>query len=156
MIVSSGPLAGGPGTQIALIGGGFIVIALIAVTAAAAIAVSRSRFRRRATRTSGTIVAHEPAVSRSSEGGIMYYSVVEFAMPGGEVIRARTRTASNPAAGRVGSTATVFYDPRDPYRVALDTGRTAVMNGCAIAVVAVLAGGSLLVGLILLQIGLGS
>lgn len=153
MIVSAPPLAAGPGTTIALGGAGLIVVALAVVAVTVLIAVSRARFRRRAVRTSGTIVGHD---ARASENGVMYYSVVEFAAQDGAVIRGRTRTASNPAAGPVGGTAAVFYDPRDPYRISVDTGRTAVMSGCAIAVVTVITLMFAMFGLILLEIGLSS
>ena len=150
-MVMSVPLALGPGTYVALGGGGFIVVGLAVAAITVMIAVSRARFRRRAVGVTGTIVGHEATATR--ESGVLYYSVVEFAA-GGETIRARTRTASNPAAGRVGSAATVFYDPDDPYRVSVDTGRTAVMSGCAVAVVTALTIAFIAFGLVLVQIGL--
>lgn len=158
----SAPLAGGPGTDVSLIGGVFIAVAVLTAVITALVLVSRARFRRRATRTTGTIVGHERTSSTtyssfsstSTSTGPMYYCVVEFALPGGETARGRTRTASSPPAGRVGGTATVFYDPADPRRVSLDTGRTSVMNGCVLALVAVLTLGFLLFGVFFLLLGM--
>ena len=42
------------------------------------------------------------------------FPVVEFTLPDGRVIRARTHTGRNPAPAKTGETVTVLYDPLRP------------------------------------------
>lgn len=151
------PIALGPRTSISLLGGGFAVIGLIVLAVMGAMAVSQSRFRSRALRTTGTIVARERASSRDySDSRPTYYSIVEFTMEDGSLIRGRSRVASNPPAGKIGALVPLFYDPDDPSRVALDNGRTRTMNGCAVAVGIVIAAVFLLFGAVTLTLALHS
>ena len=47
------------------------------------------------------------------------FPVVEFTLPDGRVIRARTHTGRNPAPAKAGETVTVLYDPLRPEHVEL-------------------------------------
>ena len=119
--------------------------------------VGRSRFRSRAVRTTGTIVAHEVIlVDGGTQGGPSrrYKSIAEFTTQDGTVTRGRSRIASSPAAGRVGATATVYYNPANPSEIDIDTSLTPVLNGCAFAGVIVIVAMTLLGGLALLIAGL--
>jgi hypothetical protein len=88
--------------------------------------VNRSRFRSRAIVTAGTIVGHQ--VASRGEDGTMYYTIVEFMVQDGTVTRGRTRMATSPAAGRVGSAATVYYNPANPAKIDIATRRTPVLT----------------------------
>lgn len=119
--------------------------------------VERNRFRSRAARTAGTIVGHEVAYTDGgSDGGPSprYYSIAAFTTHNGTVARGRSRIASSPAAGRVGATAIVHYNPANPAEIDIDTNLTPVLNGCAFAGVIAIVAMTLVVGLALLAAGL--
>ena len=111
--------------------------------------VDQSRFRRRATVTTGTIVGHQMA-SRG-EDTTTYYSIVEFIAQDGTVTRGRTRSASSPAAGRVGSAATVYYNPAKPAEIDIATGRAPVLT--TLSVIPILVGLALLIAGVLVLTG---
>ena len=103
--------------------------------------VDQSRFRRRAMATSGTIVGHQ--VASRGDDSTTYYSIVEFTVQDGTVTRGRTRSASSPAAGRVGSAATVYYNPAKPAEIDIATSRAPVLT--TLNVVPILVGLALLI-----------
>lgn len=126
------------------------------------IGYGQARLRRRRVRTEGTIVAFDARWGRStavapapspegimaqtSGGGPSYHPVVEFRTSDGETVRGTSSFGSNPRPGRVGDSAVVYYDPQDPRRVLVDTGRSRAMTGCGQTVLAA-------VGVILLIAG---
>jgi Protein of unknown function (DUF3592) len=117
-----------------------------------AIAASGARFRRRAEQAQGTVTEVRAVASPgdpstgplSGTTGPHYRPVVTFPMPDGREVEAESRFAGNPAPARVGDTVRVFYDPKDPTRIQIDTavGR----GGC-------LAFGLIFVGAVLFAIG---
>lgn len=111
--------------------------------------VDQSRFRRRAMVTTGTIVGHQ--VASRGDDSTTYYSLVEFIAQDGTVTRGRTRSASSPAAGRVGSTATVYYNPAKPTEIEVATGRAPVLT--TLTVIPILVGVALLIAGVLVLTG---
>ncbi len=102
----------------ALIGLGFLATGLC-------LQIAALRFRRHAIRVPATIVSMHavatPNLTGSSGSGPLYRPVVEFSTVEGQLVRAESKIGSNPAAGRVGETVAVFYDPALPNRIQLDT-----------------------------------
>ena len=144
-----------PVTLVFVIGGVvFLVVGILIARVLIKVAAGRSRFRSEATMTTGTIVAYE--VTYSGGGSPSYYSIAEFRLQDGTVTRGRSLIASSPPAGRVGSAATVYYNPAKPAEIDIDTNRTPVINGCAVAVGIVIVALALLCGLLLLIAGLFS
>jgi hypothetical protein len=88
--------------------------------------VSESKFRRRAMVAVGTIVGRQAALPFSE--GTNYYCIVEFLAQDGTVTRGRTRRGSSLPAGRVGSAATVYYNPAKPAEIEISTRRTPVLT----------------------------
>lgn len=65
--------------------------------------------------TSGTVIeVVSQTRTRGGEHRPLFYPVVEFKTPAGEVVRFQDRTGSNPPAHRVGETVEVLYDPARP------------------------------------------
>jgi len=65
--------------------------------------------------TSGTVIEIVSQTStRDGEHRPLFYPVVEFTTPAGQVVRFQDRTGSNPPAYRVGETVEVLYDPARP------------------------------------------
>ena len=83
-------------------------------------AVDRRRFRSRAVVTAGTIVGHHVTYGRGNADSPFpsrtYYPIVAFTVQDGRVTRGQSRS---PASGRVGSAATVYYDPASPAEIEL-------------------------------------
>jgi Protein of unknown function (DUF3592) len=104
-------------------------IGLVFVAIGVAIAASGTRFRRAAEQAQGTVTEVKAVASRSDPStgpvggtsGPHYRPVVRFTTADGREIQAESRFASNPAPAHVGDTVRVFYDPRDPERIQLDT-----------------------------------
>jgi hypothetical protein len=111
--------------------------------------VDQSQFRRRAMVTAGTIVGHQ--VASRGEDSTTYYSIVEFIVQDGTVTRGRTRSASSPAAGRVGSAATVYYNPAKPAEIDIATRRAPVLT--MLNVIPILVGLALLIAGVLVLTG---
>lgn len=126
-----------------------------------------ARRRRRGVRTDGTIVDFRTRFGSSSigsppmdpqgiatpistGGGPAYYPIVEFTTADGQTVRATSPIGSNPRPGRVGDAAVVYYDPRDPQRVVVDTRRSRAMTGCGEIVLVGIGGFMLVVGIALL------
>ncbi len=109
--------------------------------------VDEGKFRRRAMVTAGTIVGHQGGLPFSENTN--YYCIVEFIVHDGTVTRGRTRRASSLAAGRVGSAATVYYNPAKPAEIEIATRRTPVLT--MFRVISILAGlATLIVGVLML------
>jgi len=109
--------------------------------------VDESKFRRRAMVTAGTIVGHQKGLPFSENAS--YYCIVEFIVHDGTVTRGRTRRASSLAAGRVGSAATVYYNPAKPAEIEIATRRTPVLT--MFRVISILSGlAALIVGVLML------
>ncbi len=135
-----------------VLGGLCVALGLAFAAIGIAIAASGARFRRGAEQAQGTVtevkaVASTGGPSAGLVGGTTgphYRPVVAFTTPDGREIEAESRFASNPAPARVGDPVRVFYDPKDPMRIQLDTavGR----GGC-------LAFGLIFVGAVLCAIG---
>ena len=143
-----------PLTLVLVIGGVvFLVVGILIARVLVKVAAGRSRFRSGATMTTGTIVAYEVTYS---DGSPSYYSIAEFRLQDGTVTRGRSLIASSPPAGRVGSAATVYYNPAKPAEIDIDTNRTPVINGCAVVVGVVIVALALFCGLLLLIAGLFS
>ena len=143
-----------PLTLVALFGGVvFLVVGILLARVLIKVEADRSRFRRGAGMTTGTIVAYEVTYT---DGSPIYHSIAEFRLQDGTVTRGRSLIASSPPAGRVGSAATVYYNPANPAEIDIDTNRTPVINGCAAAVGIVIVALALLCGLLLLMAGLFS
>jgi hypothetical protein len=132
------------GTEAAAFGVFVLVIGL-------AIALWFRRFKRWAIRAEGTIVGR---VSSLGDGGlssadptVTYYPIVEFTTPDGAPVRGMSRIGSDPPCGLAGEAATVFYHPRDPARVLIETARSRARSGCAVTAFAVLGGVPLALGI---------
>jgi hypothetical protein len=109
--------------------------------------VDESKFRRRAMVTAGTIVGHQKGLPFSDNAS--YYCIVEFIVVDGTVTRGRTRRASSLAAGRVGSAATVYYNPAKPAEIEIATRRTPVLT--MLRVISIVSGlAALIVGVLIL------
>jgi hypothetical protein len=109
-----------------------------------AIALWFRRFKRRAVRAEGTIVGHVSSLGdnglSSADPTVTYYPIVEFTTSDGSPVRARSRIGSDPLCGQAGEAATVFYHPRDPARVLIETPRSRARSGCAVTAFAILGG----------------
>lgn len=133
------------GTEAAAFGMLVLVIGLV-------IALWFRRFKRRAVRTKGTIVGR--VSSLENDGGlpradptVAYYPIVEFTTQEGAPVRGTSRIGSDPVAGQAGEAAIVFYHPRDPARVLIETPRSRARSGCAVTAFAVLGGVPLALGI---------
>lgn len=92
---------------------------------------------RGAARTQGTIVEFDPRVpggfrvpggrfrvgSPVGANQMVYMPTVEFTTAEGTPVRATAHIGTNPRPGKVGDKVTVFYDPRNPQRVRVQSGR---------------------------------
>jgi hypothetical protein len=123
------------GTEAAVFG---VLILVIGLT----IALWFRRFKRRAVRAEGTIVGHVSSLGddglSSADPTVTYYPIVEFTTPDGAPVRGTSRIGSAPLCGQAGEAATVFYHPRDPARVLIETSRSRTRSGCAVTAFAVL------------------
>ncbi len=158
-------------TTVTLIGVGFGVVGLVFLALGIGIARSTIRFRRRAERARGTIVAlrmrrtssstpslssggdatvSPPTLSGGGGGGRVYLPTVAFTTAEGREIRSESSFGSNPPPGRVGDSVGVLYDPARPERFRVDTllGR----GGCLWVALVVLAVGMLAISAIMLDI----
>jgi Protein of unknown function (DUF3592) len=99
-----------------------------------------SRGFRGAARAQGTIVAFDPRVPGSirtsggrlrfgmpwgfqGDAGMVYMPTVEFTTADGTSVKATSHIGTNPRPGKVGDRVTVFYDPRNPERVRVQSGK---------------------------------
>lgn len=109
------------------------------------------RFKRRAVRAEGTIVGRVSSLGddglSSADPTVTYYPIVEFATSDGAPVLGTSRIGSAPLCGRVGEAATVFYHPRDPARVLVETPRSRARFGCAVTAFAFLGGVPLALGI---------
>ena len=69
-------------------------------------------------RTTGVIVANE---YHSSGRSYAYYPVVRFVAQGGQTYVVQSRFGANPPEFRQGEAVTVYYDPRHPQRIMIDS-----------------------------------
>lgn len=132
------------GTEAAAFGAFVLVIGL-------AIALWFRRFKRQAVRADGTIVGHVSSLGdnggqSSADPTVTYYPIVEFTTWDGALVRGRSRIGSDPLCGQAGEAATVFYHPRDPTRVLIETPRSRARSGCAVSAFAILGGVPLALG----------
>jgi hypothetical protein len=132
------------GTEAAAFGMFVLVIGLV-------IALWFRRFKRWAVRAEGTIVGR---VSSLGDGGlssvdptVTYYPIVEFTTSNGAPVRGTSRIGSDPLCGQAGEAATVFYHPRDPARVLIETPRSRARSDCAVTAFAILGGVPLALGI---------
>jgi hypothetical protein len=100
---------------------------LIFVLVGAVIRRTQHGFRG-AARTQGTIVDFDPrtpgmAGNLGAPHGIVYMPTVEFTTADGTPVRATSNIGTNPRPGRVGDSVTVLYDPRNPQRVRVESGK---------------------------------
>jgi uncharacterized protein DUF3592 len=133
------------GTEAAAFGVFVLVIGL-------AIALWFRRFKRRAVRVQGMIVGLVSSLGDdgglpSADPTVTYYPIVEFTTLDGAPVRGTSRIGSDPLAGQAGEAATVFYQPRDPARVLIETPRSGARSGCAVTAFAVLGGVPLALGI---------
>jgi hypothetical protein len=132
------------GTETAAFGAAVLLIGLT-------IALWLRRFKQRAVRTEGTIVGQVCSAGerarRSTDPTVTYHSVVEFSTQGGPSVRGISLIGSDPPAGKTGDRVTVFYNPRDPERVLIETPRSRARTGWAVAAFAVLGGAPLATGI---------
>lgn len=133
------------GTEAAAFGMFILVIGL-------AIALWFHWFKRRAVRARGMIVGR--VSSLGDDGGlpradptVTYYPIVQFTTQDGAPVRGRSRIGSDPLAGQAGEAAIVFYHPRDPARVLIETPRSRARSGCAVTAFAILGGVPLALGI---------
>lgn len=63
------------------------------------------------------------SVSQQYMRGIVYMPTVEFTTADGTPVRATSHIGTNPRPGRVGDTVTVLYDPRNPKKVRVQSGK---------------------------------
>lgn len=96
-----------------------------------------SRGFRGAARAQGTIVAfdaRDPGMIRARGGRfavsgwagdtqMVYMPTVEFTTADGTPVRATSNIGTNPRPGRVGDRVTVLYDPRNPQKVRVESGK---------------------------------
>lgn len=114
---------------------GAIGLALLAI--GLTIAISSRRFRSRAARAEGTIVALRARGSGTGSinapivTGPLYHPTVAFTTADGRAVRAESRVATNPPPGKVGDTVTVFYDQANPERFTI--AKTQRRLGCLAA-----------------------
>jgi hypothetical protein len=135
----------GFGTEAAAFGAFVLVTGL-------AIVLWFHRFKRRAVRAEGTIVGRVSSLGddggqSSADPTVTYYPVVEFTTSNGARARGTSRIGSDPCYGQAGEAATVFYHPRDPARVLIETPRSRVRSSCAVTAFAVLGGVPLALGI---------
>jgi hypothetical protein len=92
---------------------------------------------RGAVRTQGTIVGFDARVPGTIRGpggfgfggqgsagsDMVYMPTVEFTTADGTPVKATAHVGTNPRPGKAGQAVTVFYDPRNPQHVRVDTGR---------------------------------
>jgi hypothetical protein len=137
----------GFGAEIAMFGAMVLLIGLV-------IALWLRWFKRRAVRTDGTIVGRVCSAGdgppRSTDPTVTYYPVVKFRTADGASVRGTARIGSNPPAEQAGDRATVFYHPRDPARVLIETHHSRVRTGWAVVAFAVLGGAPFAAGIGLL------
>ncbi|UOO89305.1 DUF3592 domain-containing protein [Vitreoscilla massiliensis] len=81
-------------------------------------------FERRATATAGVVVEVQWHNSDAERRDQQYhrgaaFTVVEFRLPNGTVMRSRTHTGMNPAPVKVGDTVQILYDPHTPSHMEL-------------------------------------
>lgn len=117
-----------------------------------AIALWFRQFKRQAVRAEGTIVGRVSSLGYdggvpSDDPTVTYYPIVEFTTPDGAPVRGMSWIGSNPLCGRTGEAATVFYHPRDPARVLIETHRSRARSGCAVTAFAILGGVPLALGI---------
>ncbi|HEX8005504.1 MAG TPA: DUF3592 domain-containing protein [Trebonia sp.] len=117
-----------------------------------AIALWFRRFKRQAVRAEGTIVGHVSSLGdnggqSSADPTVTYYPIVEFTTWDGALVRGRSRIGSDPLCGQAGEAVTVFYHPRDPTRVLIETPRSRARSGCAVSAFAILGGVPLALGI---------
>jgi hypothetical protein len=132
------------GTETAAFGAAVLLIGLT-------IALWLRRFKQQAVRVEGTIVGQVCSAGeraqRSTDPTVTYYSVVKFSTQDGASVRGISRIGSNPPAGKAGDRVTVFYNPRDPERVLVETPRSRARTGWAVAAFAVLGGAPFTAGI---------
>jgi len=92
----------------------FYAVGLGVIVLGVVIMVNARRFRRRAVRVPGRIVAMRVR-------GSMYYPVVAFTTLDGRYVETGTNFGSSPPPGRVGDAVYVLYDPADPARARVDS-----------------------------------
>jgi anti-sigma factor RsiW len=121
-----------------------------------------SRGFRGAARTQGTIVALDPRVPGTirAPGGkfgfggwqgsdeMVYMPTVEFTTADGTQVKATSNVGTNPRPGRVGDTVTVLYDPRNPQKVRVQSGKSTVT--CMEAAFMVFGGAVAALGIVIL------
>jgi hypothetical protein len=124
-----------------------------------------SRAFRGAARATGTIVGFDPRVPGSirapggrlrfgmpwsSPGGtgMVYMPTVEFTAGDGTTVKATSRIGTSPRPGRVGDRVTVFYDPGNPQRVRVQSGKA--MRSCMEVAFMLFGGGLAALGILIL------
>lgn len=79
-----------------------------------------SGFLARAVETSAELTElHPKDIGLGAEPETLYFAVVRFALPDGEMAEAECLTGTSSAPGRRGDQVSVRYDPRHPERVSL-------------------------------------
>jgi hypothetical protein len=90
----------------------FLLVGLALLAGTVWWAVSTRSFVARAEVAKGTVVALAP--SRGSKGSRVYHPVVDYVLPGGQMIEIRSSSGSSPPAYSVGEKVEVLYLPDRP------------------------------------------
>lgn len=152
-----------PSSALTLVGAIFAGVGLVFFVIGGGLMISGRRWRRRAQRTRGQIVALDaigPVSRRRGSGirasstmsgqGIPMYPTVTFTTAEGREVRATSHFGSSPPPGRVGETVPVLYDSRDPPRFRIDNARG--RGTCLEILLMVLGAGLILIGVIVLSL----
>jgi len=128
------------------------VFGLLILMIGLVIALWFRRFKRRAVCAEGTIVGRVSSLGdhgglSSADPTVTYYPIVEFTSLDGAPVCGTSRIGSDLLAGQAGEAAIVFYHPRDPARVLIETPRSRARSGCAVTAFAVLGGVPLALGI---------
>lgn len=101
----------------------FFSIGIVLLAVAFLIYNGTASFRREALSAPGTVIdlTLERSSTSSGSSSSSYYPIVEFRTEGGETIRFRGSTGSNPPSFRKGQQVTIRYRPGEPYTAKIDT-----------------------------------